>query len=237
MTGLVVLEGCAIALLGLLVVGLLRSHAEILRRLHELGAGVGDPGGSAPGRTADVAISVRPGLAHPPERLPAARDVVGVTPAEEAAAVAVTAAGHDTLLAFLSTGCSTCAGFWRAFAAPGGPVLPAGVRLVVVTKGLEMESLPALRELAPPAVTVVASTQAWTDYDVPVAPYFVHVAAGRVTGAGAAASWEQVARLFAEATGDVPVADSRDNVDRVDAELLAAGIGPGHPSLYGAGAE
>ena len=29
----------AIALLGLLVVGLLKSHAEILRQLHELGAG------------------------------------------------------------------------------------------------------------------------------------------------------------------------------------------------------
>src|SRR3712207_7247761 len=33
--------------LGLLVVGLLRSHAEILRRLHELGAGLDDPAARA----------------------------------------------------------------------------------------------------------------------------------------------------------------------------------------------
>ena len=39
MTGLVIAEAVAIALLGLLVAGLLRSHAEILRALHELGAG------------------------------------------------------------------------------------------------------------------------------------------------------------------------------------------------------
>ena len=40
MTVLVVAEAAAILLLGLLVAGLLRSHAEILRRLHELGAGM-----------------------------------------------------------------------------------------------------------------------------------------------------------------------------------------------------
>src|SRR4051812_49320596 len=38
----VVAEAGAIVLLGLLVAGLLRSHAEILRRLHELGAGMDD---------------------------------------------------------------------------------------------------------------------------------------------------------------------------------------------------
>src|ERR1700761_1533483 len=39
MIGLVIAEAVAIALLALLVAGLLRSHAEILRSLHELGAG------------------------------------------------------------------------------------------------------------------------------------------------------------------------------------------------------
>lgn len=233
MTALVVLEGCAIALLGLLVAGLLRSHAEILRRLHELGAGLEEPA-TAPGAApADVAIGVRPGLAYPPQTWPEPRDVVGETPAGEAAAVAVTGSGPGTdgagtLLAFLSSGCGTCAGFWRAFAEPTRLGLPAGVRLVVVTKGPEQESVVALRELAAPELTVVASTAAWTDYAVPVAPYFVYVSGGRVTGAGAAATWEQVARLF-----DQAYADDRDNAARVDAELLAAGIGPGHPSLYG----
>jgi hypothetical protein len=40
---LVVVEAVAIALLALLVAGLLRSHAEILRSLHELGV---DPTGT-----------------------------------------------------------------------------------------------------------------------------------------------------------------------------------------------
>ena len=39
MTALLVVEAAAIVLLGLLVVGLLKSHAEILRQLHDLGAG------------------------------------------------------------------------------------------------------------------------------------------------------------------------------------------------------
>ncbi|MGH9223505.1 MAG: hypothetical protein ACRD2W_06890, partial [Acidimicrobiales bacterium] len=39
MTVVVLIEAVVIALLGLLVVGLLRSHAEILRKLHDLEAG------------------------------------------------------------------------------------------------------------------------------------------------------------------------------------------------------
>ncbi|MGH9066455.1 MAG: hypothetical protein ACRD0J_02885, partial [Acidimicrobiales bacterium] len=47
MAVLVLLEGVAIALLGLLVVGLLRSHADILATLHRMGAGPdGGPGGA-----------------------------------------------------------------------------------------------------------------------------------------------------------------------------------------------
>ncbi|WP_421119286.1 hypothetical protein ACE2AJ_18275 [Aquihabitans daechungensis] len=42
MTAIVVLLALVVAVLGLLVVGLLRSHAEILKRLHQLGAGL-DP--------------------------------------------------------------------------------------------------------------------------------------------------------------------------------------------------
>ena len=54
MTVVVVARGVVIAVLALLVVGLLRSHAEILRRLHDLGAGLdGDAApaaGALPGR-------------------------------------------------------------------------------------------------------------------------------------------------------------------------------------------
>ena len=39
---ILIIESCVLVLLTLLVAGLLRSHAEILRRLHALGAGL-DP--------------------------------------------------------------------------------------------------------------------------------------------------------------------------------------------------
>ena len=45
MIAIVVVEGLTIALLGILVVGLLRSHAEILRRLHDLDDGADVFGG------------------------------------------------------------------------------------------------------------------------------------------------------------------------------------------------
>ena len=47
LTALVVALGVVVALLGVLVAGLLRSHAEILRQLHALGAGR-TPGGVGP---------------------------------------------------------------------------------------------------------------------------------------------------------------------------------------------
>jgi hypothetical protein len=40
---LVLLLTFVVLLLGILVAGLLRSHADILKALHDLGAGVGDP--------------------------------------------------------------------------------------------------------------------------------------------------------------------------------------------------
>ena len=230
MTALVVAEAFAIALLGLLVTGLLRSHAEILHRLHDLGAGLEEATGAGP---QDVEIQVRPGLPVPADRLPVAADIVGDTPAGEMAAVALTDDRDDTLVAFLTTGCATCASFWRDLEADRVG-LPPATRVLIVTKGADAESMSAVRALAPAGVTVVASTQAWADYDVAVAPYFVHVSRGRVIGAGAAASWQQVQGLLRQAFADLyggSTADGRDNAARVDAELIAAGITPGHPSL------
>ncbi len=48
MLALVIVSTFVVLLLGILVAGLLRSHADILRSLHELGVGVGDPTGSPP---------------------------------------------------------------------------------------------------------------------------------------------------------------------------------------------
>jgi len=64
MTTLVVAEAVAIGLLGLLVAGLLRSHAEILRRLHQLGAGDDDRRSPA-----DVRFGLQPGVPAPRDGL------------------------------------------------------------------------------------------------------------------------------------------------------------------------
>ena len=225
-----------VAILAFLVAGLLRSHATILRRLHELGAGVE----SAPGAT-PAAASPPPdlGLPAPPNvtegRL--AADITGVTPAGEAHAIPVLETAHDTVVAFLSSGCTTCHVFWEELR---DAAMPAGTRLVVVTKGEEAESPVAVADLAPPDVIVVMSTQAWNEYDVPGSPYVVHVdgESGRVRGEGTGPSWQQVRRMLLQGAGDLDArrtnkaaADAQREHD-VDEMLLSAGIQPGDPSLY-----
>jgi len=239
-TALVVVEAVAIALLGLLVAGLLRSHADILRTLHQ--AGLGDLDSARP-RTSPgpvpVPFGVQPGVAAPRPEETAAVDIAGVTPYDEAVSVAVVGTPANTLLAFLSSGCLTCAGFWSAFG--GRPELPADTRLVVVTKGAAEESVAKVRDLAPAGVAVVMSSEAWADYAVPGSPYFLLVEGltGVIRGEGAASSWKQVVNLMAEAGADSEVRRSGgrgrsgpEREMRTDRELSAAGILPGHPSLY-----
>ncbi len=211
MTAVVTVETLLLVLLVLLVGGLLRSHAEILRRLDEL-----QPGGTA--------------TAAPARTSTAAHDVSGVTLAGDAMHVGVTRPGTATLLAFLTSGCSTCAGFWEAFADPRTR-LPEGVGLVVVTKDASHESPARLRELAPSGVRVVMSSSAWVDYDVPASPYFVHVdGRGELAGEGTAQRFDQVLSLLNDAADDAGEG-SEERAVRVERELAAAGIGPDHPSL------
>jgi hypothetical protein len=260
MLTLVILEAVVLALLGVLVVGLLRSHAEILRRLHELGAGVYEPDGQEAGAdegvTSAVTLSDRPpirtrdGVAEPRVAATSSgHDVAGVTPGGNAKAVGVVGAEHSTLLAFLSSGCGTCGDFWRAFAVGEADSLPGrDTRLVVVTKGPEDESVSAVRELATGAHATVMSSQAFDDYGVPVSPYFILVdgPSGSVIGEGAAANWSQIANLLRQAAADAGLSTDGGSTSRAaarqragdqrearaDADLLAAGIVPGHPSLY-----
>jgi hypothetical protein len=225
MAALIAIETVVLAMLTLLVAGLLRSHATILRRLHELGAGL-DPDGAAPA-TAPVHLTT------PPADFAAAADIVGVGLVDDLVAVRVGAVAHRTLLAFLSSGCSTCHAFWDAFAAPAQLGLPADVRVVVVAKGTEAESGSALSAVVPDGVTVVQSSDAWHDYNVPGSPYFVLVdgRSARVIGEGTGVSWPQVLGLLLQAARDTEPRDAT-NETRIDHELLAAGIGPGDRSLY-----
>ena len=252
MRAVVVAEGVAILLLGVLVLGLLRSHAQILRALHDLGAGLAledQPGAASPAGPVPVTLERGVVPATRPEGT-AAQPVVGTDLTGGAVVVDVLARPSRTLLAFLSSGCSVCQGFWEEFAA-GQVDVPGGARLVVVVKGAEEESPAQLRRLAgaSPApgaagalVPVVQSSAAWADYAVPGSPYFVYVLDGSVVGEGSSTTWGQVRDLMGQAVGDAdaPVAGAgirvvdggRDDLARADRELLAAGIYPGHASTY-----
>jgi hypothetical protein len=223
MSVLVSVETVLLVLLVVLVAGLLRSHAEILRRLGPEAA---------------------PGAAAVPPPVPAARGDVpgrpaaalqGSTPAGDAVALDFSrGAGTLTLLAFLSSGCGTCATFWATLAQER---LPAGVEAVIVTRGSERESPARIGSLAPDGVPVVMSSQAWTDYEVPGSPYFVLVA-DTVLGEGVAANWRTLVSLVADAvqdeTGAAPAGRPAgpERARAVEETLIAGGIGPEHPSLY-----
>ena len=225
MTAVVVGLAVAVLLLAVLVAGLLRSHAEILKALHELGAGLELDRAEGPGGP-----QVAEGVAAPRRSSGLAVPSVlsGTTYDDEVVALSL---DGDVLLAFLSSSCTTCQAFWTAFAGEVTDV-PGGARLVVVTRDLDEESESALRDRRPAVVPVVHSTQAWESFDVPGSPYFALVSGGRVVGEGSGASWPQVADLLGQARRDTRTRRRpRSNEQRDEAALLAAGIAPGHASL------
>ena len=256
MVALAVVLSVVVLLLAVLVAGLLRSHADILKALHDLGVGVGEPGDahdltgshrtSGPASPAPVPFMTGPPL--PGERnSTSAPTIAGVAPNGDALAVNVGGGGHLTLLAFLSSGCATCAGFWNAFQRPDELGLPARTRLVVVTKGPELESPAEVASHVRSGLLVVMSTDAWTDYEVPGSPFFVLVdgESGRRVGEGVANHFHQVVELVRRAEVDAremtltsrgrAFSDGLDGPERElanDRELIAAGILPGDPSLY-----
>lgn len=262
MTLLVAVLTLVLVLQTFLVLGLLRSHAAILRRLEDLGAGL-DPDGDAAhqiddGDAPDAHDVDGPG--HPPrptrtlERATPtgrrAHDLLGATLRDEQRAVRVVDVDHDTVIAFLSSGCLTCGAFWERLDTDEGVPLPEDARLVVVAKDLDEESPSELERLAPAGVTVLLSSAAWRDYGVPGSPYVVHVdgESGRVVGEGTGQTWEQVARLLAQATADAGylggagtrrrgrrrrrAAANAETERDIDRALLSAGILPGDESLY-----
>jgi hypothetical protein len=248
MAVLFTLLAVVLALLGLLVAGLLRSHAEILRALHQLGIDM-DPARSDAAVATSVGAPVMRSTAVPKRPSRTGADIVGTTPDHDAVSIAVAGAKHLTLLAFLSSGCGSCLSFWDVFR-DGGPVeVPGDARLVCVTKDPSEESVASIRRLAPSDIPVVMSSAAWESYDVPVAPFFVLVdgGSGTVVGEGAASDWGQVTSLLHNALDDAGLLDRRGRLKpgararvrsdalreaRADRDLLAAGIRPGDPSLY-----
>lgn len=254
MTAALVALSLVVALLCLLVAGLLRSHAVILRRLHELGAGIEQsspaagptPVASPALRAAD--INVQPGIPRPSgdDSFASAVDIEGATLTEGSVHLRVVGVEHDTLLAFLSSTCLTCSAFWETFGSSKDFNLPEGTRLIIVAKGPHEESPGALSRVAPTGIDLVMSSDAWAHYKVPGSPYFVSIEgrSGRVRGEGTGLDWTQVAGLLAQATGDLrftmgeagarkrkPASDAEREL-AVDRELMAAGLFPGDPRLY-----
>jgi hypothetical protein len=212
---IVSVETVLLVILVVLVAGLLRSHAEILRRLGP----EGDRAPRAPRRAA--------GAPAPP--------IEGPTPDADALALDLAAPGAPTLLAFLSSGCSACAAFWAGL---NEARLPAGVQPVVVTRGADRERPARLRELAPRGVAVVMSSQAWADYAVPGSPYFVLVD-GTIRGEGVATTWPALSSFVADAIAEYRHAgivgagdDGTARALTIEDTLAASGIGSDHPSLY-----
>ena len=225
-----------VALLAVLVAGLLRSHAEVIRALHQMGVDLSPTAASAIGSMpVDFAPRPTPARPHASDTV----DLAGATPTGEVVSIAVRSVRHDTLIAFLTSGCVTCRSFWDAFRS-GAPDIPGGARLVVVTRGAEAESPGTVAELGGTRLPIVMSTELWERYDVPAAPYFTYISgpAAKVVGEGTAQTWAQVSALVTNAVVDGTTsphgkarADSQ-REDRIDHELSGVGIYPGDPRLH-----
>jgi hypothetical protein len=236
MVVLIALETILLAVLTVLVAGLLRAYATVLRRLHALDGGMSGSSGSQ-----DFALDPVPAPA-PRDSWTEGHDIAGVTVGGEVVGTRVVGVDNDTVVLFLSSGCASCGQFWDELSRP--VQLPGGLRLVVVAQGDEVESPEALAALAAPHLDLVMSTQAWRDYEVPGSPHvvFVEGRTGRIRGEGTGQSWAQVAQLLAHATDDAAFAGGRTRLNKpdrdaaveaqVDRELMAAGIMPGDPRMY-----
>ena len=223
MTALVIIEAVVILLLLILMAGLLKSHAEILRKLDRLGA-------TETGIDSQRARPVSTNLGQAP-----LSQITGSEPGGGEVVVSLDHGRGSTLVAFLSSGCASCRVFWEQF--DGEFELPdPTTRTVVVTKGTDSESPSKIVELAPESLTTVMSTDAWDSFRVPLTPYFVYInAAGQVIGEGSATTWPHLLSLLRQSAQDAADPTSLDTDARIryaNESLTSSGIEPDDPSLY-----
>lgn len=227
----VIVLALIVLLLGILVVGLLRSHADVLKRLESVGAGLQGAHGHG---SQESQITLTP---RATARV-ADRQVTGVTPDGDPVVVSLTVGADPTLVAFLSTTCSTCTPFWEGLESSLMYFGGHRHRVVVVTLGESEESPTRAQSLAKPGIEVVMSSSGWSDFEVPGAPYFVLLepVSGRVIGEGSAMTYESLEEFLTDATNDqkwdLATSGTVNEEDRIDAELKRAGILPGDPRLY-----
>jgi hypothetical protein len=228
MPALTIVETALLVVALVYIVALLRSHADILRRLAALEDGGTQPGGSRPAMPTGAPLV-------------AAADISGSTPAGDAVALSLGPGSPVTLLAFLTSGCASCAPLWEELRDPGR-THELAERVVIVTHGPDRESPSRLRALAPDGIDVVMAGPAWQDYAVSASPHFVLTdGAGGILGQGSALSWSQLTGMVADARADAnadaradgsPPRTTAERAARSEQALARAGIEPGHPSLH-----
>jgi hypothetical protein len=224
MTVLMIVETALLVIAVVYIVALLRSHAEILRRLAALedGAGAAARQPSAPPRTGGEVVT--------------AGAISGTNLAGDSVLLSFGAGSPVTLLAFLTSGCESCAPMWAGLR-EAEPTATLADRVVVVTHDPSRESPSRLGRLAPSGVEVIMATAAWEDYAVPASPHFVLTdGSGGVLGRGSALSWSQLVTMVQDARADAGTVEgvrtTAERAARSERTLAESGIGPGHPSLY-----
>lgn len=232
MTILAIVDTVLLAVALVYIVALLRSHADILRRLTLLE----ERGPAAPGAAS--------GLPEPSDvEIDDPAPISGTTLAGDSVALSFGAGSPPTLLAFLTSGCTSCAPFWAGLRERAGAPSLAG-RVIVITHDATRESPARVARLAPGAAEIVMSSPAWEDYAVPASPHFVLTdGRGGIRGRGSALSWAQLETMVGDAGADAERVDAdagrpvrgrttEERAARSAQALARAGIGPGHPSLF-----
>lgn len=213
------------------IIALLRSHADILRRLAALEERATAGASAALEGSAAAAGELTGG------EVTTAGPISGTTLRGDSVALAFGPGSPVTLLAFLTSGCASCGPLWAGLHEDRN-LDSLAERVAVVTHDAMRESPTRLDRLAPSGTEVIMSSAAWADYAVPGSPHFVLTdGAGGILGRGSALSWSQLQTMVADARADArraaePPRTTEQRVERSEGALASAGIGPGHPSLY-----
>jgi hypothetical protein len=251
MSVLTIVDTVLLVLAVIYIVALLRSHADILRRLTALEEGGAGRAPAGAARAASASAAPMEG-----DELSAASAINGTTLNGDSVMLSFGDGSPVTLLAFLTGGCTSCAPLWAGLRQT--PELASlAERVVVVTHDPTRESPARVQRLAPSHAEVIMASAAWDDYAVPSSPHFVLTdGAGGILGRGSALSWPQLVKMVHEARADAAIdvqavanalagpesgangaatSAARTTAERAfrsEQTLARAGIGPGHPSLY-----
>ncbi len=182
-------------------VALLRSHAEILRRLHAI------EDGDRPQRSRRAGAGVDPRGARRPAGA-AAPDIVGETLAGDAVKLALGAGAPRTLLRSSAPAARSAARCGRSCARAGRRRRGSDRRR---HQGIGPREPHAPDRIAPARGELVMSNAAWSDYGIPATPHFVLIDADarRILGRGSATSWSQILSLLADAQSDTELHRAR----------------------------